>query len=74
MLSPVGTVLVVHRVYFVLLMPTPRWLHAAQQVKSTNQLTMFILTSKLDSECRGTIEGNPVCADTNWSLVSTRHQ
>lgn len=53
--------------------------HANDEVDACCTTSKLIATDLLfqelmmypDSPCRGSIEGNPVCADSSWSLVST---
>ena len=57
-------------VYSVLQMRTTRLMLAAQPVSQNVHSLCFVrhVDALIDSACRGSIEGNPKCADSSWSL------
>jgi hypothetical protein len=58
-----------HPRYSVLQMQTTRSMLAAPLVSRTfPPFPLTHLNPMIDSACRGSIEGNPVCADSSWSL------
>jgi len=59
-----------HPVYSVLQMRTMRLMLAARLVSDSFDRLCLVMhvDALIDSACRGSIEGNPVCADSSWSL------